>query len=459
MQENHRRRLGALAAISAALIGTALAAPPAATAAPSAARHGKTVLVTAGLRGELANGDSYGQSVTPNGRYVVFTSVADNLVRNATNGQHNIFVRDLRTGITRLASVGYHGVPADGGNFEPSISAHGRYVAFESFAGNLMKSATATSPNVFVRDLVKHVTIQVSVGLSGEATSGGGLSPSISGDGSKVAFVSYATDIVAGDTNNAGDIFVWNRRTRKTIRVSVGPGGVQSDPTVTGQEPFGSRSSSDPKFSANGNVVAFTSFATNLVAGDTNGGSDVFVRNLKKKTTTRVSVATGGGQAFGGYKEFGSRGAKISGDGDVIIFDSFANGLVPTTRNHMDDVYVHFVRANRTELLETTDDGALSVQGVNGAAVSVDGRYLAFSTADTNVVPGDANGKSDVFLRDLRKGTTRLVVLAADGSQTDGDNGSPSISSRGKVVVFASTADNLLPGLSGGASALFAHRI
>jgi Tol biopolymer transport system component len=181
--------------------------------------------------------------------------------------------------VTRRISVGAGGQQANGTSFSPAISAGGRFVAFASWASNLVPGDTNGTWDVFVRDRVARVTRRVSVGPAGQQANRGGFDPAISADGRFVAFDSYSSNLVAGDTNGTNDVFVRDRKAQVTRRVSVGPGGQQEN-----AESF------RPAISAHGRFVAFKSEAWNLVAGDTNATYDVFVRDRHLHVTRRVSV-------------------------------------------------------------------------------------------------------------------------------------------------------------------------
>jgi hypothetical protein len=187
--------------------------------------------------------------------------------------------------VTRRVSVGAGGRQANSSSFGAAISADGRFVAFLSVASNLVAGDTNGAEDVFVRDRVAQVTRRVSVGPGGQQSNGGSFLPAISADGRFVAFNSLASNLVPPgvDTNNTGDVFVRDRKVQVTRRVSVGPGGQQAN-----------GDNFEPAISAHGRFVAFTSEASNLVAGDTNATYDVFVRDRKAQVTRRVSVGSGG---------------------------------------------------------------------------------------------------------------------------------------------------------------------
>jgi len=259
---------------------------------------GQTTLVSVGLGGAAGNSASSYPSISANGGLVAFYSAATNLVNGDTNNADDIFVRDWKMGQTTRVSVGSGGAAGNGHSYDPSISPNGRYVAFYSVATNLVSGDTNTCgsftapgscADVFVRDLVMKQTTRVSVGSGGAQANGGSYIASISEDGDFVAFESGATNLVSDDTNNVGDIFVHDRQTGRTERISVDSRGNQ-----------GNSVSYDPSISADGRFVAFYSLASNLVDDDTNNTNDVFVHDRKTGQTERISVDSNRTQANGG---------------------------------------------------------------------------------------------------------------------------------------------------------------
>jgi len=293
--------------------------------------------------GVSVNSDS--PSISAGGRYVSFTSLADNLVTGDTNNAQDIFVHDRQSGRTQRVSVSTKGAQAKTyASLSSSISADGRYVAFVSLAANLVTGDTNNFWDVFVHDRQSGETSRVSVASSGaqgnnNSSEASGALPSISADGRYVAFTSRASNLVTGDTNNVQDIFVRDRRNGQTTRVSVAGGGAQ-----------GNDNSQHPSISADGRYVAFTSYASNLVADDTNGNWDIFVHDRQTSKTYRVSLTYNGTvfsdpsipafssiSADGRYVAFGAlAGNLVPGDtnnwGDVFVRDrgsdaSDSNGL------------------------------------------------------------------------------------------------------------------------------------
>ena len=281
--------------------------------------------VSVGLGGADADGGSASPRITPDGKYVVFSSAADNLVAGDTNGFLDIFVVTLATGAAARASLGVGG-QANGPSFEPVMSANGRYVAFESAASNLVAGDIGSQTDVFVRDLVSAATRRVSevAGVGGNEIS---AQPAISADGRFVAYGSSATNLVPGDTNDSSDVFLWDRTNGSTKRVSVGPQGVQ------GGE--GSGLFNGVGISYSGRYISFTSAASNLVADDTNSSNDVFVYDATTGIVRRVSVSTAGGE--GNHPSFRAR---ISVDGRHVSFVSQATTLVANDTNGFMDIFV-----------------------------------------------------------------------------------------------------------------------
>jgi hypothetical protein len=399
--------------------------------------------------GAEGNGRSYDSSaLSKDGRFVAFRSAATNLVIPDTNGVDDIFVHDQQTGQTTRVSVDSNGNQGNGGSFRPALSADGNFVAFDSVATNLFSGDTNNASDVFLYDVPNRQTTRVSVGLSGVPGNSASFSPSISENGNYVAFLSYATNLVSGDTNNAGDIFVRDRQMGQTTRVSVDSNGNQANDD-----------SYDLALSANGLVVAFYSVATNLVSGDTNtcgsftapgSCSDVFVRDLVTKKTTRVSVASDGAQANGG-----SYSSALSQYGDFVAFESDATNLVSDDTNNVGDIFVHDRQTGRTERVSVDSRGNQANSVSYDPSISADGRFVAFHSLASNLVEGDTNNTEDVFVHDRKTGQTTRVSVASDGAQANGGSSDLSLSADGRAVAFYSNATNLVSGDTNGTDDIF----
>ncbi len=281
--------------------------------------------VSVSSNGAQAGGPSIQPAISANGRYVAFTSAARTLVPADKNHSYDVFVRDRVTHVTRLVSRSVQDGQADSDSSQPAISANGRYVAFKSSASNLVPGDTNTTIDVFVRDRKNHTTRRVSVSSNGAQADSYSYQPEISADGRYVAFISYASNLVPGDTNDSTDVFVRDRKADLTRRVSLSSNGDQGD-----------SGSTDPTISADGHRVAFASGASNLVAGDTNATIDAFVRNRVTNVTRMASVSSSGDPANSRSFE-----PKISADGRHVAFFSFATNLVtPDTNGGQTDVFV-----------------------------------------------------------------------------------------------------------------------
>jgi hypothetical protein len=274
-------------------------------------------------------------------------------------------------------------------------------------------------------------TTRISVDSSGAQANGWSRRDAITADGRYVAFMSDASNLVSGDTNGTQDIFVRDRQTGLTTRVSVDSAGIEAN-----------AGSDAPAISNNGRYVAFSSYASNLVSGDTNGLIDIFVHDTQTGETTRVSIGTGGVEANGESSEYN---VSISGDGRYVTFYSDASNLVNGDTNNAQDVFVHDRQTGVTTRASVASNGAEGNGSSGDPNISGDGRYVTFSSAATNLVAGDTNGKSDVFVRDLQAGETTRVSVNSSGEQADGGGGSPDISADGRYVVFLSDSHNLAP--------------
>jgi Tol biopolymer transport system component len=337
---------------------------------------------------EEGNSASVWPSISGDGRYVAFQSLASNLVPGDTNQTWDIFVRDRIGGTTERVSVDGAGAEVFGMSLSPSISADGRYVAFHSGAPDLVPSDPIEgSYDVFVRDRISGTIERVSEGAEGVPPNSDSYHPSISGDGRYVAFYSFASNLVlASDTNGVmtSDVYVRDRLSGTTMRVSVASDGTQ-----------GNRESLWPSISADGLHIAYYSDASNLVPWDTNGFYDVFVHDLVTSTTERVSVGDDGAEG-----EKVSSWSSISGDGRYVAFDSRAEDFVAEDNNGAYDVFVRDRELGTTELVSVGSDGSQGETDSNFAFLSQDGRHVAFWGQSSNFVPGDTAGGFDDFVRD-----------------------------------------------------------
>ncbi len=409
-----------------------------ATASAAVAQTSRVSVATGGS--SAVGGGSSSPSISADGRYVAFESAATNLVPNDTNGRLDVFVHDRTTGTTTRVSVATGGRQASGDSYHPSISADGRCVVFTSNAPDLDPADGGGERDIYLHDRATGVTSLVSAGPNGFSPGGDSGTPQISADGWFVTFSSTAAGLVADDTNGVADVFVRDRIKRTTTRVSVGPGGAQAIGGV----------SDEPAISASGRYVAFLSAATNLVAGDANGLRDVFLHDRLTQTTTRVSVGIGGTEPAGG----GAWDVDLDRDGRLVAFTSMASNLVAGDTNNTWDAFVFDRTAGTTTRVSVSNSGAQSNGlGQMSVSISADGRSVAFSSQGSTLVPLDTNNVYDIFVHDLSSRQTRRVSVTSDGEQSAGGvvaSFRPDISGDGRYVAFDSLATNLSAGDANG---------
>ncbi|HET6162387.1 MAG TPA: calcium-binding protein [Planctomycetota bacterium] len=286
-------------------------------------------------------------------------------------------------------------------------------------------------------------------GNPGNAQSGLGLAfeqrtVAISADGNVIAFASAASNLVAGDGNGTIDIFVVDRVAGTIERVSVDSTGIEADADCVA-----------PAISADGNVVAFWSRATNLVANDTNGAEDTFLHDRSTGITERASVNTAGVEG-----DLGSYRASLSSDGMLVAFESNATNLAVVDTNKSTDIFLRDRAAGTTRRVSLTSSG--TPPGPGGCfdpSISSDGSRVTFSARATDLVPGDTNGHYDVFVRDRVAATTVRVSVDSSGLQGDSTSWHPTICADGSTVAFESYASNLVPGDVEGQGDVFVHEL
>jgi hypothetical protein len=340
--------------------------------------------VSVSATGAQANADNQFAAVSQNGSVVAYASEASNLVPNDQNGIRDVFVHDRVSGAVWRASVSSSGVEGIFASSAPALSADGMVTAYESQAFNLVPDDTNGNTDVFVHDRMTITTTRVSVDANnnqGNQLSGGSR---ISADGLWVAFSSRASNLVPGDGNGRQDVFLKDLTTGAIRLVSLSSTGEQANNDCT-----------LPSVSGNGRLIAWQSAATNLVPGDTNNQSDVFVHDRDTFTTVRVSVSSNGEQADGG-----STRPSISADGRYVTFQSLASNLVAGDTNGVSDIFVHDLLTGSTTVRSEALGCSLSNGPSAAPAVSGDGLVVAFQSGATNLVTGDTNNATDIFVFD-----------------------------------------------------------
>lgn len=367
-------------------------------------------------------------SVSKDGHVVAFVSTATNLVAGDTNKVMDVFVRDLSLGTTERISVTTSGAQGNDVSHWPSVSADGRYVAFESYASNLVPGDANGKADVFVRDRTAHTTKLVSHAKGSTAPANDcSYAPSISPEGNYVAFQSFASDISGADTNPKSDVFVRNLVTDGIDIASLD----ENDKAATNEN-------WNPSISQDGLRIAFASDAP-LAAGDTNpphgiaDGRDVYVRDRLAGTTTLI---TKGSTRMSDYPV-------VSTDGKRLAFDSLM-ALGATDKNETWDVYQHDLGTGKTTLASVDDNETHGPESSDGASISGDGTRVAFASYNDYDGMSSVCGRQ-VYVRDLTAGTTRFVSGPVSGAHPGGCAADPAITRDGLLVAFSSRSANLVP--------------
>jgi len=399
----------------------------------TAAILGVTTRVSVSTSGAQANGYSSWPSISADGRYVAFESFASTLVAGDTNDCIDIFVRDRLNNTTKRVSVNSSGGEGNGDSRDPHLSADGRYVTFYSAASNLVSDDTNETIDVFVHDRDTGETTRVSLSSSGDEGNGESSWSTISGNGLFVAFESLADNLVPDDTNGALDMFVHDRDTGETTRVSVSSSGEEGN----GE----SGSPATRSISDDGRYVVFFSDASNLVANDTNGYHDVFLHDRNTSSTTRISV-----NADGEEGNNLSANSSISPDGHTVVFNSKATNFIENDNNDAYDVFVYDVDADELTHVSVSSTGEQSNQRSFLPSLSGDGQLVIFYSEATNLVANDTNELNDVFLHNRQTGATSRLSMNNTGMQGNDWSIVPAIAADTLFPVFESVATNLVIG-------------
>ncbi|MEU7903745.1 hypothetical protein [Actinoplanes sp. NPDC049118] len=389
-----------------------------------------TLRVTLAYDGAEANDSSDFPAVSGDGRFVAFGSNAINIVQRDLNNAHDIFVRDLSTGVNTRVSVATDGTAANAASYGAALSHDGRFVAFYSSASNLVQGDTNKVADVFVHDRQAGTTSRVSVATDGTEGNGPSQNPGLSADGRWVTFSTTATNLAPGAVGPKSKVLLHDRETGTTAEVSVRPDGTS-----------GTEDSSLPRISADGRYVSFVSSDRQIVPSPRFIAMNAYVRDLQSGTTVRVNATSLSSLGYA-IPKVGTP-VTVSPDGRyaTLLTDSV---MVPEDTNRVTDAYRVELATGTVTRVSVGVDG---VQGdkasgllITGASMSADGRYIAFDSEATNFVAGDTNGVRDIFVRDTVDGTTTLV--SAGGAPNTRPSYYPAISADGSVVVF--TTDGAL---------------
>ena len=435
------RTLRSTAFVAAASIA-ALALPTSPAGATSLLKpiNGLASATPAGQPGNHASGDA---SLSTGGRFIAFTSSATDLVAGDTNGKEDVFVRDTLTGTTVLASQSSGGAHGNGDSDEPSISPNGRYLAFRSTATNLVTGDSNAVADVFLRDLVAGTTIRASVRNDGSQSTGGTVAgPSVTADGEGVLFESTADQITTNDSNGKADVFIRLLDQHVTERVSV-----------TSTEAGIATGGYQPAMSSNGRYVVFTASTGQIDALDVDTHSDIYLRDRTLGTTEKVSFGFGGSEADGT-----AHSAVVSDDGRYVTFPTSATNMFGISGSPAGD---NIYRKDRQHPVDATqvdiNDASFPTDGTSSSpSMSADDTKVVFSSAATDLVDGDDNGYSDVFLRNLTTEKTTLIsTKSGTTAPIHGATGIPDISPDGTAIGYQSLAPDAFPGDANAAADVF----
>lgn len=380
---------------------------------------------------QQANHDSFRPAISEDGRFVAFQSVATNLAPPDSNAAQDIFVRDIAGGTTTRVSVSSGLAQGNDGSYAPAISHNGRWVAFSSDANNLVVNDNNNVRDVFLHDRDTGSTQRLSAFGFVTLTEGNDTSENVDITcfaGCTAAFESEATNLVSGDSNNRKDIFRWVAGGIDRISVDGSGGDADGD-------------SGNPSLSAGGGLVAFDSTATDLLpfGTDSNGFRDIYVRNTALDENSLISV-----DWLGGYANNSSQNPDISADGRYVAFESLASDLIFSDNNTTTAIYVRDRFSQFTQKVSVNDAGE-AANGVSLApSISGNGRYVAFWSDATNLVAGDTNNVRDIFVRDRWTNTTSRISVDFEEGQSNAVSDQPAISDDGRYIAFSSAADNLV---------------
>lgn len=362
---------------------------------------------------EQANGGNYPPTMSGDGRYIAFWSDATNLVPGDTNYKSDIFLYDIQGHAIERISLDSNGNQLIENSHSPSVSYDGRHISFNS------------GGTIYVKDRQMGTLYPVA----------GGSISSISDDGRYVAFNSNNSSLVTGGTYGPLDVYVYDLITGVYERVSIDNNGNAGN----GDNYWG------PSISSDGRYVAFESNASNLVPGDTNGAYDVFVHDRLTHQTEMVSVDSVGNKA-----DNASARPSISTDGRYVAFESAATNLVAGDLNNTTDVFVRDRVLGQTYLVSVDSNGNKGNLESQEVSISADGRYITFTSSATNLVPGDTNAAADIFLRNLQTNVTTRISIDNQSNQSNNGSSSPFVSNDGRYIAFYSEATNLVTGNSNG---------
>ncbi|MER6121623.1 hypothetical protein ABT173_02760 [Streptomyces sp. NPDC001795] len=436
-----RATRGALLGSALALVAVAAAPGPAAVASAD----GGTILISVGLGGRPADGPSERASISADGRLVVFTSHAGNLVPRDHNRCTGVYLRDVGRGTTVRVDRGPDGTGSNGcTGIDPIISADGHYAVYSADSTNLVRGVRDGRSHIYRTDLRTGETVLVSAAKDGTPGNGDSMRPTLSADGRYVAFATSADNLVTG----GAPATTWNTVVRDMVTGTVVRTSAAGDGTL------GNAASDGTQISADGRYVTFFSNADNLVPDDTNKKVDEFLHDLATGRTTRLSVSAAGVQS-----DQITIGGTISDDDRSVVLDSHATNLTADSPGTgQDHVYLQDRQEGTLRLIDKGADGVPAPGGTFWASISGDGRHIPMASSGSNLVPDDTNNVRDIFVADLPSGVIRRVSVGSDGQQADAASYFPDVDQHADAVVFTSYATNLVAGDTNNQPDIFLHR-
>src|SRR6056297_140135 len=387
--------------------------------------------VSVSSTGEAGNNISQSAALSSDGRFVAFTSVAFNLVAQDNNGRRDIFVHDRQTDQTERISITAAGVQSNADAFGARISGDGNSVSFHSEASNLVAGGGDTNgvSDVFLKNRSTGALERISLGVGGVEGNSFSSNLGLSADAQWATLRSGADNLVAGDNNDFDDIFLVELATGSVERINVATDGTEAN-----NFSFGGIVANDAQ------EILFSSLATTMVAGDTNNRIDVFVRDRSVPETRRVVFAPGGGQL-----NDQARLSDATPDGRFVLFVSNAIVFDPSDTNGGFDLFVLDRDSGMVEAVSVATSGSFGNFATSAGRISATGRYVVFSSDASNLVTGDTNGRTDIFLRDRFRAETVRLSVSAEGVQGDFNSTAPAISADGRFVAFQSLSTTLVP--------------
>lgn len=419
---------------SAILLTVGLAIPSVASA--TVPDVNELVSISSGSTQGNNTSTSSANSVSGDGRYVVFYSQATNLVSAGTNGHNQVFVRDRTNGTTTLVSVSSSGTEANASSIDPAISYDGQYVVFTSVATNLVSGVTDGSLHIYLHDMNTGTTSIVDTSASSTVSNGESDNADISADGRYVVFDSSATNLTSSGTNGDSQIYIKDIQTGAIQELSVNSSGTE-----------GNHGSGQPVISCDGGVVAFESGASNLVSGDTNGYGDVFVDSLGWDSNQLTDISLGGNET--------SQDPTVSCNGNDVAYDTYATNLASSLPSSSESVLEYSRLSTDTSVVSSNSSGTPASGYSQFPAISDDGRYISFlSTATSNLDSSKSydqfGAKIQIFVKDMQQGTTQVLSIDGAGDGVSGNTDWPSISADGSIVAYDSLAEDNVGGYSQG---------